>query len=161
MSTTNRILLDSSFFVESYKGRNPDFYRYVTEHRSLECCITETVCSEYWYHLFGVIGGKSPLTLKGARTLSSLVQKNREWFSFFEQYTFLNGNTQTASIALEAIELYNLLSNDALIIGACLCYKIPFLESYDPDFTNVCAGEGITLITPENYSNLLPPFQPL
>lgn len=156
MSTISKIFLDSSFFVESQKGKNSHFFDFVTEHKELDCCISDVVCSEYWFHLFGILGGKAPLTLKGAGLLSGIATNHSDSFNFFERYTFLNQNDQSLSLAVKAIQDYNLLSNDALIFGLCIFFKIPFLSSYDSDFEVPCQAEGITLVTPENYVQVLP-----
>lgn len=156
MSITNKIFLDSSFFVESQKGRNPQFFDFVTEHNALDCCISDVVCSEYWFHLFGILGGKAPLTLKEAGLVSSIAVDHAESFSFFERYTLLDANLRSLALSVQSIQDYNLLPNDALIFGLCLLVKIPFLASYDSDFEAPCHAEGITLVTPENYLQVLP-----
>lgn len=156
MFTTNKIFLDSSFFVESQKGKNPEFFDFVTEHQALECCISDVVCSEYWFHLFGILGGKAPLTLKGAGLLSGIAVNHASSFNFFERYTFLNNTHQSLRLSVQAIQDHNLLSNDALILGLCLFFKTSFLASYGSDFEVPCRAEGITLVTPENYLRVLP-----
>lgn len=156
MSITNRTLLDSSFFVESYKGKHLAYYRYVTNHDALECCITETVCSEYWFYLLALIGGKAPLTLKEAGALSSIATEHSHRFAFFEKYSLLSSTYLSVRFSLQAIQKYNLLSNDALILGICKANKIPFLASCDSDFEAPCREESITLVTPENYLKVLP-----
>ena len=156
MSITNKIFLDSSFFVEGYKGRHQEFYNYIVELQTLECCINDIVCSEYWYHLFGMIGGKSPLSLKESNNLSTLADQHHERFSFFEHYSMLHSTLEAIRFSLQAVRKYNLLSNDALILGTCMAYQIPFLASHDTGFREACAGEGIRLITTENYRTILP-----
>lgn len=156
MSIINKIFLDSSFFVESQKRKNPDFFDFVTEHDELDCCISDVVCSEYWFHLFGILGGKAPLTLKEGNLLSSIATNHQESFNFFERYTLLNGNHKSLGSSVQAMQKHNLLSNDALILGLCIFFAIPFLASYDNDFEAPCREEGITLVTPENYLQVLP-----
>lgn len=156
MSTTNKILLDSSFFVENYKGKHVEYYRYVTGHNALESCITDIVCSEYWFYLLALIGGKAPLSLKEAGVVSAIATEHAHRFEFFEKYSLLSSTPLSINFSLKAIQEYSLLSNDALIFGSCKAYKIPFLASCDSDFETVCRAEGIMLVTPENYLQVLP-----
>lgn len=156
MYTTSRIFLDSSFFVESYKGKHLDYYRHLINHGAIECCISDIVCSEYWFYLLGDIGGKAPLTLKTASEVSVVATTHSNSFEFFEKYSLLRSTRQSIHFSLLAMQSFNLLSNDALIFGACKAYRISFLASHDSDFEVPCREEGITLVTPDNYLQVLP-----
>ncbi|MBK8490489.1 MAG: PIN domain-containing protein [Saprospirales bacterium] len=48
-------------------------------------------------------------------------------------------------LAVEFMEKYNLLPNDALILGNAKSHQVGAIASFDPDFTQPCQKEGIKL----------------
>lgn len=155
MPTTNKIFLDSSFLIEGYKGKHQQFYFDVIRNPALQCCINSIVCSEYWYNLLGLISATSPLSLKEKKGIPAAMDQDPERFLFFERYSVLNTDAEAVRHAHRAMHAYNLLSNDALILGTCLTNQVTGLASHDTDFETACLGEGIHLITPENYQQQL------
>lgn len=152
MPTTSKVFLDSSFFIEGYKGNHLEFYHFINTNPTLECYINPIVCSEYWYNLLGLLGGSSPLTLKVGNKISVTINKDIPRFEFFRDFSTVAIGAGTFELALSFINKHNLLSNDALILANCVLEKIPFLASHDADFENACKAEGITLVTPDNYA---------
>ena len=156
MSTTNKMFLDSSFFTEGFRGNHLDFYRFFNTAPVLECFINAVVCSEHWYNLLGLMGSASPLSLKERNRIAATVNKDPLRFSFFRDFIILSMEKHTVELALTFLSKHNLLSNDALILASYIANQIPFIASHDSDFEAPCRAEGIILVTPENYLQVLP-----
>jgi predicted nucleic acid-binding protein len=152
---TNKIFLDSSVFVEVFKNNFEDFFHNITQSNSLDCCISDIVCSEYWYQVLGLVRKASPLTIKERGDVGKHISQHQDVFNFFENYKLVFSTPSIIPMALKMMQTYNLLSNDALILATCKAYGIGFLASHDSDFENPCLQEGIKLITPANYTQYL------
>ncbi len=150
--------MDSSVFIEGAKQSAPDFFKAVTKPAAFQSYISDVVCSETWYHFLGLMGGASPLALKQRTSVHSVIRENQEAFDFYHQYILLPSSLKIVKTATEMMGKYNLLPNDALIISTCIAHHITHLASHDSDFIPACAGEGLILITPENYLEHLPTF---
>lgn len=155
MHTTSKIFLDSSVLIEGYKGRHQEYYNALVKNPGLECCINGIVCSEYWYNLLGLIGNASPLTLKGRGGISATMNYDKKRFEIFQRYTVLTLEPEATVLALDFMQKYNLLPNDALILATCVTQKILFIASHDSDFDFACKAEGIQLVIPDNYRQIL------
>ena len=82
--TINRIFLDSSIFVEAFKENHVSFFHDITQSDLLECFISDIVCSEYWYQVLGLLGKKSPLTIKRQGEIGSLICKTQKFSGFLQ-----------------------------------------------------------------------------
>lgn len=65
---------------------------------------------------------------------------------FLSQFNWLVDDAGLFFSAIDLMGKYNLLPNDALILGNCISHQIKAIASYDPDFVIPCKTEGITLI---------------
>lgn len=59
-------------------------------------------------------------------------------------------------LAVNFMENFNLLPNDALILASCKHHNIKILASFDPDFEKPCQAEGILLLKNLADFNALP-----
>ncbi|MEM0992198.1 MAG: twitching motility protein PilT, partial [Bacteroidota bacterium] len=67
---SNRIFLDSSILIEYRKGIKVALLDQLIQHSNdLDLCMSETVSSEYLFHLLALFGQKSPLALKESKTI--------------------------------------------------------------------------------------------
>lgn len=140
------IFLDSSILVEYRKGTKTELLDQLLQHsKQLDLCISETVSSEYLFHLLALFGQKSPLTLKMNKSIGEyLNQANPN--HLIHQFTWLTGDVNLHQQAVEIMSTYNLLPNDALILALCQFHQISALASYDSDFVAPCANLKITLL---------------
>ncbi len=146
MSITSDIMLDSSILVEYSKNTQTELLDYLLNNRDqYHLCISETVVSECTFYWLAGQGGKAPYTLKVNEQIPTIIEKASPAL-FLYQFTVLPSDNRIVPIYLDLMERYNLLPNDALIIGAAKLHGISTIASYDLDFEPACAGEGIRLI---------------
>ena len=61
---TNKVLLDSSVLIESFKGSKVAFYEALILDVTKDIFINDIVLSEYLYYILGFSSGVSPRTLQ-------------------------------------------------------------------------------------------------
>lgn len=101
--------------------------------------VNTIVISEVIFILIKLLTGKkayelksSPETVKDAlKSLNIQIQFLREYFSELEI------NERVKQIAIEVMEEYGLLPNDALIASTCRYYGIDTILTFDEDFKRV------------------------
>ncbi|WP_461137981.1 type II toxin-antitoxin system VapC family toxin [Spirosoma pomorum] len=142
---SSKIFLDSSVLVEKTKGTKPDLFDFLFAYRSQDLCINQTVLSEYTFYLLIIEGGKSPVTLKRDAAISSIIRDHNP-SSWLKAISYLEPDNSIITEYIHLMEQYNLLPNDALILATCKLHGITYLASYDSDFKEACAAEGIKLI---------------
>lgn len=141
----NKILLDSSILVEYRKGTHTDLLDAILLNFDWVPVITQTVVSEYLFHHLAIFSGKAPLTIKMAKEVSHYL-KLGDPFLFLSQFEYLIDSPRLLKLAVEYMGKYNLLPNDALILGNAKSHQIAALASFDPDFSYPCQEEGIRLV---------------
>lgn len=140
-----RIVLDSSILVEYRKGTKTDLLQAIAASSAWIPCIGQVAVSEYLYYHLAIFSGKSPRSVQSAKEVNLILGKG--WpSSFLEQFEWLTDSPRLVKLSVEKMSQYQLLPNDALILASCLVNDITHLASYDNDFANACAGEGISLI---------------
>lgn len=111
--------------------------------------ICQTVVSEYLFQCLIIDSGgtPSPLTLKRNGKIPDLI-RNDDHADFLTQFNCLHGDSAIFSLAPQLMERYNLLPNDAIILGLCKFHEIKVIASFDrTDFIDFCQDEGIVLIS--------------
>lgn len=141
----SRIFVDSSVLVEWAKKTQPDLYNHLANAVQYKLCISQVVLSEFTYYWLTVEGKKAPPTLKRDGVIPALLA-NHSPLDVLSRFTFLEPGPAVIPLYLRYMEQYNLLPNDALILATCQLNGIDQIASYDADFRNACAGEGIRLI---------------
>ncbi len=139
------IFIDSSILIESLKGNRKELVRALLSLREIRLFYNSIVKTEYLYYFLGYQGGRSPRALKEAKLIKNVISENNPlaMLSLFEQKTDAYPSVQNV---IHLMNTYNLLPNDAIIMGHCLEAKIPYLASYDTDFREPCRHEGVTLL---------------
>ncbi len=146
MFTTNKILLNTSVLIEALKGNKTRFYHSVISDIRNECCINETIVSEYLFHFLAFFGGASPRTLKEKSAIPGIIQKNLDIASALSDFTLIPADRKVFEMVPAFMLTYNLLPNDAIILATCKIHGITQLASHDSDFILPCAAEGIELL---------------
>ncbi|AEE52237.1 PIN domain-containing protein [Haliscomenobacter hydrossis] len=142
---SSRVGLDSSVLIEYVKGSRPELLEALLVNEHLDLCYSTPVVSEYLFHYLAIVGQKAPLTVKVNKEIGSILS-DRSPLDIFKPLTFINDAEEVAKMALDKMKKYNLLSNDALILSLCQFHGIQYLASFDSDFVEACAAEGVVLI---------------
>ncbi|MEM1326525.1 MAG: PIN domain-containing protein [Bacteroidota bacterium] len=146
---SNRIFLDSSILVEYRKGTKTALLDRLLQHvGKLELCISETVSSEYLFHLLALFGQKSPLTLKESKSIGKHLKQARP-NEMIHGFSWITGTLDLHQRATELMIAHNLLSNDALILALCQLHQIDTIASYDTDYVLPCVQLNMTLLQSE------------
>ncbi|WP_456421681.1 type II toxin-antitoxin system VapC family toxin [Thermococcus sp.] len=139
------LLVDSSLIVEYFKGSERAVELFESfENEDLALYITETVFSEVTYLLLGYFSKLAPRTLKGRK--DTLPPEIRIVFKALRSFGFIESSQRTLSEAIELIEKYAMLPNDALILATCIEHGFA-LATLDEDFIEPAKKEGVELIT--------------
>lgn len=147
MSTISSLFLDSSILIEYERGNKTDLLDYLGRSGTHRLFVSETVLSEYTFHLLAFWGQKAPLTLKMSRQIPVLLQQAAP-VPLLSQFIVLPNGNEIIPEYLRLMQQYNLLPNDALILATCRLHGIHYLASHDTtDFGPACAGEGIRLVS--------------
>lgn len=141
----SKILLDSSVLVEYRKGTQTELLEAILLNAEWEPVISQAVVSEYLFFHLAIFSGKSPLSVKTANEIGEFIQLGKPGL-FLSQFNWLVDDAGLFMSAIDLMGKYNLLPNDALILGNCISHQIKAIASYDPDFEIPCKAEGITLI---------------
>ncbi|MEO6731034.1 MAG: type II toxin-antitoxin system VapC family toxin [Ferruginibacter sp.] len=145
---TNKVFVDSSILIESEKGNFSDFLHDLYFDPSIQLCINDIVLSEFLFHFIGLQSGKAPLTIKEKKAISAIIEIYSE-DELLKNFEFIPSSKEIITLVPVLMAKYNLLPNDAIIIANLKINNISMLASHDTDFAQPCAGEGITLLTPE------------
>ncbi|MBK8566505.1 MAG: PIN domain-containing protein [Saprospiraceae bacterium] len=141
----NSIFVDSSLLVEYLKNSRADLLDVLRNEPSTQLYINQTVVSEYLFYHLGILGQKSPRTLKEIGAISGVLSAVDPQ-PFLSLFVYLTDSPAMLPLTIQFMSNYNLLPNDALILAACKHHGVPALASFDPDFSAACRGEGIQLV---------------
>ena len=103
------------------------------------------VVSEYIYQLLGILGGRSPMSIRESKKIAETLDLH-DTAEFLSAFSILPIPDGSLFLAIELMKKHNLLPNDALILASCKSQSVAVLASYDSDFTNACREEGIVLL---------------
>jgi predicted nucleic acid-binding protein len=142
---TNRIFIDSSVFIEAFKGNKKQFYDSLISKREDQFYINDVVLSEYLYYILGFNSGVSPRTLQQKKQISNTLKNETDQVSLLEEFHFLSGSHNFLLEVPQLMSDYNLLPNDAIILATCKLHGMK-LASHDSDFIIPCKSENIELI---------------
>ncbi len=142
----NKIFIDSSIFIENFKGNTLAKEILEVAINRFDVCINSIVFSEVLFKLMVLKSGKSILTIKSQNLISSLIKELKNYSELLLLFKVLEENKEILSISLRFIEKYNLLTNDALILATCKYYGIDKIASLDRDFEKATISENIKLI---------------
>jgi uncharacterized protein len=143
---SNKIFLDSSILVEYRKGVQTDLLEAIVTNIDFEPLINQVVVSEYLFYHLAIFSGKSPMSVKSAADIQKYLSVG-DPEGFLSQFGWLNDFPLLYKKAINFMETYNLLPNDALILSLCKFHGIKYLASFDTDYTIACQIEGILLIS--------------
>jgi predicted nucleic acid-binding protein len=142
---SNRVMLDSSVLIEYVKNSRVELFEALLSKGSLELCYRAPTLNEYLFHFLAIAGGKSPLTLKVNHAIEGLLASDVA-LDIFKPLSFLSDSDSVTTLTFQNMKQYNLLPNDALILALCHLHQIPYLASFDSDFSYACLQENIILI---------------
>lgn len=141
----NKIFIDSSVLIETYKGNKVDFYQSLFSNNNNQLFINEIVLSEYLYYVLGFNAGVSPRTLQQKNQIANVLESAKEQIIILEEFHFLRGNQDFIFDVPRLMSIYNLLPNDAIILATCKLHGMK-LASHDSDFIIPCESENIELL---------------
>jgi uncharacterized protein len=147
--TTNNIFLDSSVLIEFYKQTKTELLETLSKESDLSLVVNSIVISEFSFHLLALKGNKAPLTLKVEKKIPTLI-KSFNPLEFLNQFALIDLQESHIYIVTDFMEKYNLLPNDALILGTCKSNNIAAIASFDSDFEEPCKKENIILFKSVN-----------
>ena len=139
---SNKIMVDSSLLIEYLKDAKKALLISLIDASDNECCINETVISEFMYYFLVINGNTSPRSLQSSNKIKLILETSPE-FSLLQRFSFLQNNESLYKIAPYYMKQYNLLPNDAIILASCKIHNITKLASHDKDFEEACQSEGI------------------
>lgn len=142
---SSKIFLDSSILIEYRKGSKTKLLDHLLDEPQYELFISQSVVSEYLYHILALFGGKSPLSLKTSGTIASTLSPQIPDL-LIGQMNWLPDTSALFTSSVSLMVEHNLLPNDALILALCQLHQIPLIASYDPDFYSPCLRLNIRLI---------------
>ena len=145
MSMISNVFLDSSVFIEPLRNNRVAFYKYIVSNEQYNCCINAIVVSEYLYKYLGLQNVGSPRSVESRGEIADTLQP---YFinNVLLQYEYLENNASIVSLVPRLMSTYNLLPNDAIILGTCILHNIKFLATHDSDFDVAAPAEGIKLL---------------
>ncbi|CAI1493892.1 Putative nucleic acid-binding protein, contains PIN domain [Thermococcus nautili] len=139
------LLIDSSLLVEYFKGNERAVKLFESfENEEVALYITETIFSEVTYLLIGYFSKLAPRTVKGRR--DKLPPEIRAVFKALKGFGFIESSQRTVFKAMELIEKYAMLPNDALILATCIEHGFA-LATLDEDFFEPAKKERVELIS--------------
>jgi len=77
---TNKVLIDSSVLVEYSKNNKTTLLNSLLENNSLQCCITETIISEFFFQFIKFTSNKAPATVKSAKKIKKIFEADNSYF---------------------------------------------------------------------------------
>ena len=124
MSTTNKIMVDSSVFIEALKGRKTDFYKSLISTNTNQFYINEIILSEYLYYLLAINGGSSLKSLQESKLIKSVFSTSSNELVILKDFILLSFSQEFSEIVPSFMSTYNLLPNDAIILATCKIHGI-------------------------------------
>ncbi|WP_293447867.1 type II toxin-antitoxin system VapC family toxin [Persephonella sp.] len=146
----NKIFVDSSIFIENFKGNTIAKEILEVAIDKFDVCINSIVFSEVLFKLIVLKSGKSILTLKSQNLISDLIKELKNYSELLLLFEVLEENKDVLNLSLRFMEKYSLLTNDALILATCKYYGIDKIASLDSDFEKATITEKIKLIRSMN-----------
>jgi predicted nucleic acid-binding protein len=146
----NKIFIDSSIFIENFKGNTTAKEILEVAIDKFDVCINSIVFSEVLFKLMVLKSGKSILTIKSQNLISSLIKELKNYSELLLLFEVLEENKEILNLSIRFIEKYSLLTNDALILATCKHYGIDKIASLDSDFEKATVSENIKLIRSVN-----------
>ncbi len=147
--TTNRIFIDSSVLLEAFKGNKVDFYNRLIFNIDNSFYINEIVLSEYLYYVLAITAATSPRTIKEKGNIPTVLNSISIETLIPQDFILLPSTSLYFDLVPKVMIKYNMLSNDAIILAACIVHDIKTLASHDTDFIIPCKAEGIELLREE------------
>lgn len=148
MSITNNVFIDSSLLIENIKGNKKKLLFNLLNDIEVNCCLNETVISEFMFHFLSVNGNASPQSLQSSEKIPSIF-KSSDDYNLLQLFHFISANETLIDIVPFFMATYNLLPNDGIILATCKIHNITKLASHDTDFIIPCKAEGIELLREE------------
>lgn len=148
---TNKVLLDSSVLIESFKGSKVAFYEALILDVTKDIFINDIVLSEYLYYILGFSSGVSPRTLQQRKKIKDTLESEQKTIRTIKNLNFISPNELIVTEAPELMLKYNLLPNDAIILATCKLHNTK-LASHDSDFIFPCKEENIELLRDDDNS---------
>jgi predicted nucleic acid-binding protein len=143
---TNKILIDSSVLVEYAKKNKTKLLNSLLENDLMNCCINESIVSEFLFQFIKFNTNKAPASIKSAKKIKNVFESNSNYL-LIHLFEFLPTDRNIFNLAPILMQQHNLLPNDAIILATCKIHNITQLASHDKDFKTACESEGITLLT--------------
>ncbi len=91
--TTNKIFIDSSILIETYKGNKTEFYNSLFSDINNKFFINSVVLSEYLYNILGLSSGVSPRTLQQKRKIANTLSIENEQVNILKKVYFSYGQS--------------------------------------------------------------------
>ena len=146
---TNRILMDSSIFIEPLKGNKVEFYQLLISNLENKLHINDVVLSEYLYYILAFNSNVSPKTLQRKDEIKQTIEQQPKIIKAISSLILLPCNQNFLVEVPVLMSKYNLLPNDAIILATCKFHKTK-LASHDSDFIIPCQLENIELINEQS-----------
>jgi predicted nucleic acid-binding protein len=146
---TNRILPDSSIFVEPLKGNKVEFYELLISNPENKLYTNDVVLSEYLYYILAFNSNVSPKTLQRKGEIKPTIEQQPKIIKAISNLTLLPCNQNFLLEVPVLMSKYNLLPNDAIILATCKFHNTK-LASHDYNFIIPCQLENIELINEQN-----------
>jgi predicted nucleic acid-binding protein len=137
-------MIDSSLLIEYIKGDKIQLLSDLLGDDGNECCINETVISEYLFHLLKVTSNISPQSVQSSNRIKEGLDQSGT-YGLLQRFSFLSTKEDMIFLVPQYMKEYNLLPNDAIILATCKMHSITRLASHDTDF-NISCEEGIELL---------------
>jgi predicted nucleic acid-binding protein len=144
MVSAIEIFIDSSILVEYNKGNGIDFLNNLIGN-NFNLYINQIVASEFLYHYIAGFCKKSPLSAKVNKEIPKVFENNNP-IEFFECFTHVDCSQEIIDLAIDFMQKYNILPNDALILASCKLNQIKYLATYDSDFNEAYKQEDIIIL---------------
>ncbi|WP_457641374.1 type II toxin-antitoxin system VapC family toxin [Persephonella sp.] len=147
---SSKIFIDSSIFIETFKGNSTarEILQLVID--KFDVYINNIVFSEVLFKLMVLKSGKSILTIKSQNLISPLIKELRDYSELLLLFKVLEENKEILKTSVSFMEKYSLLTNDALILASCKYYGIDKIASLDNDFEKATMNENIKLVKNAN-----------
>ncbi len=146
----NKIFIDSSVFIENFKGNLKAKSILEESISKFEVYINGIVFSEVLFKVLGIKTGKSPITLKSRKQIPKSIKNLENYSNLLLLFNVLGENSDILRLSIEFMQRYSLLTNDAIILATCKYYNIENLVSLDSDFTEASEKEKILLVNDVN-----------
>ncbi|HHG75544.1 MAG TPA: type II toxin-antitoxin system VapC family toxin [Persephonella sp.] len=100
----NKIFIDSSIFIENFKGNTTAKEILEIAIDKFDVCINSIVFSEVLFKLMVLKSGKSILTIKSQNLISSLIKELKNYSELLLLFKVLEENKEVLNLSLGFIE---------------------------------------------------------